>query len=463
MLTRGECDRDEAIRWLESAAAVGNEDAIDALARIKSGEINDPRRVFAWIRTSANAATRPRPGPASTTSARTTTRPRLAESRAKASSALAADRRDSHGGRRRRRRRPAEVLSAAGGGAGNTPPPIVCPGHTRPLAEVAFSPHTPDGYFLISGCLDGSPMLRDASSGDWIGTFAGHKGAVWSAQLCSEARLAATGSGDFSAKVWDAVTGACLATLEHKHIVKSVDFRGDRACLATGGHEGLARVYDVERGLGAAPLASFSTKAGDGGGRPAAINKVCWTPGGAPLLVCGAADGRVLAFDARVAAPVATLECRSKAGVLENVMDLELTDGKLGPTLTVAAGDRVHLFDAADWGRVRRAPIDCPVHFREEGGASLRPDGRELVLGGGRHGGSRQGALGVEKGATNVGDIGSDLTVFSVDVDSGAITHERKGHCGPVRCLRYHPDGTRFATGSEDGTIRLWVAAPGAD
>ncbi|EGB07161.1 hypothetical protein AURANDRAFT_71859, partial [Aureococcus anophagefferens] len=144
-----------------------------------------------------------------------------------------------------------EVLSAAGGGAGNTPPPIVCPGHTRPLAEVAFSPHTPDGYFLISGCLDGSPMLRDASSGDWIGTFAGHKGAVWSAQLCSEARLAATGSGDFSAKVWDAVTGACLATLEHKHIVKSVDFRGDRACLATGGHEGLARVYDVERGLGA--------------------------------------------------------------------------------------------------------------------------------------------------------------------------------------------------------------------
>ncbi|KAK7233854.1 serine-threonine kinase receptor-associated protein [Aureococcus anophagefferens] len=278
-----------------------------------------------------------------------------------------------------------EVLSAAGGGVGNTPPPIVCPGHTRPLAEVAFSPHTPDGYFLISGCLDGSPMLRDASSGDWIGTFAGHKGAVWSAQLCSEARLAATGSGDFSAKVWDAVTGACLATLEHKHIVKSVDFRGDRACLATGGHEGLARVYDVERGLGARRSRVVLHQ-----GRrrrrppPAAINKVCWTPGGAPLLVCGAADGRVLAR-ARArpsASPVATLECRSKAGVLENVMDLELTDGTLGPTLTVAAGDRVHLFDAADWGRVRRAPIDCPVHFREEGGASLRPDGRELVLGG---------------------------------------------------------------------------------
>lgn len=341
--------------------------------------------------------------------------------------------------------------------SGNTAPPIVCPGHTRPLAEVSFSPQTPDGFFLISACLDSSPMLRDACSGDWIGTFAGHKGAVWSAKLCAEARLAATGSGDFSAKVWDGVTGACLATLEHKHVVKCVDFSGDRKSLATAGHEGLCRVYDVEHGLGQTPVAMFSSKV-EGGGRPAAINKCSWMAD-SQMLVCGAADGRVLLFDARAPPSeeaVVTLECLGASGAREGVMDLEVSHGALGPTVTVAAGERVHFFDAARWGSTKRAPVECPVHFREEGGASLRPDGKELVLGGGRHGGSRQGALGVEKGATNVGDIGSDLTVFSVDFETGAITAERKGHCGPVRCVRYHPDGSKFATGSEDGTIRLW-------
>lgn len=63
------------------------------------------------------------------------------------------------------------------------------------------------------------------------------QGAVWSCVLNQPALLCATGSADFTARVWDACSGTQLHEFAHPHIVRCTSFSHDTNKLATGGEE----------------------------------------------------------------------------------------------------------------------------------------------------------------------------------------------------------------------------------
>lgn len=194
-------------------------------------------------------------------------------------------------------------------------------------------------------------MLRNGVTGDWIGTFLGHKGAVWSARLSSDATLAATGSADFSAKVWDTQTGEALHTLEHEHIVRAVAFPNQPhpQILATGTVGKKLRIFDLSRSTSAtsspteangASSASFEIGSGVHQG---SIKSIVWA-NDPNIIITASEDKKIRWWDLRTQSTIGEYAVDGTFGSCE--LDNIGSDGSQGGgILSVAAGKTAYFFD----------------------------------------------------------------------------------------------------------------------
>ncbi|GAA6026832.1 hypothetical protein JCM8097_005893 [Rhodosporidiobolus ruineniae] len=344
--------------------------------------------------------------------------------------------------------------------------PLVCHGHTRPVPAISFSPLLPPtsaapndpNYLLISACKDGKPMLRDWL-GDWLGTFTGekgHKGAVWSARMSRDGALAVTGSADFSAKVWDTTKGQCLVTLPHAHIVRAVDILSSpsspssptspsspsspSSCspsilVLTGGHEKRLRLWDLSsaprdgsdwtpsESEGSGSVVEF-VREGGGTAHEGTVKKVLFDEERGQVISMG--EDRVIRWW--------DLSTRQLAHELsfDNQPITSMEKSHDGEVLAITAGKEVIFLALSS-----REPLLRHSLPYSPSSTSLSPSRTRFVT----------GSLG-------------DEWVRVHDAITGAELEVGKGHHGPVHAVEYSPDGELYASGSEDGTIRLWQTQP---
>lgn len=250
-----------------------------------------------------------------------------------------------------------------------------------------------------------------------------------------------------NSKVWDTHTGECLHTLQHSHIVRAVAFPAQPRpqILATGGFEKKLRIFDLSRSSGSGSnSASSSPTTPDGMSGNTPINPVN-TPsyeigpgvhGGAiksivwgtdlNILITASDDKNIRWWDLRSRSPIAS---HTLDGLVGSCELNSLSSAPMDPVLSVAAGKSAYFFSGTQPGQLLKT-VKTPYDIAS---VALHAEQRQFVTGG-----------------------SGDTWVRVYDFDEEAELDVHKGHHGPIWSTSFSPDGKLYATGSEDGTIKLW-------
>ena len=115
--------------------------------------------------------------------------------------------------------------------------------HNDRVRVVAFHPHEP---ILATGSQDWTAKLWNSAGGKELATLH-HQGPVKTLAFSADGKYLLTGSDDHTARLWEA-TGKPLATLEHLGPIVAVAFSPDSQLALTASRDQSARLWKVPSG-----------------------------------------------------------------------------------------------------------------------------------------------------------------------------------------------------------------------
>ena len=319
--------------------------------------------------------------------------------------------------------------------------PILLKGHSRPLTRVKFNR---DGDLLFTCGKDHKPNVWYAENGERLGTYNGHVGSVYDCDVSFFSTRLLTGSADCSAKLWDVRTGTELHSFPHKSGVRSVSFaEGERMFLAV-----TDQTFSSQPTVFIYNLADFPD---DSLGQPNAAQET--TPvremfvAGSNVKMCGALwgslnqtviaaydDGCVRVWDVDRGEEIAKVQEHKKA-----INSLQFSKDRT-MIITASSDHTAKIYDTKTLQLLKTFTSDRPLNA-----AGLSPLFNHVIVGGG------QEAMNVTVTSAKVGHFETDFyhTVY------GDFLGSVKGHFGPINTLAFNTNGKSFASGAEDGYIRL--------
>jgi WD40 repeat protein/beta-lactamase regulating signal transducer with metallopeptidase domain len=296
--------------------------------------------------------------------------------------------------------------------------------HTGNVLSVAFSA---DSRFIASGDQNGVVHLWDAVAGRGLGSFPALELPISCVQFSRDGKTLAVATGDervFSpgnVTLWDLTTQRVLGTLEgHAPGALSVAFSPDGRAIATADAQGVVRLWDLAT---RSPRNSLTYSG---------CQSVTFSPDGR-ILASAHQGGDVVLWDARTGRQLGLLK-----GHHEQVDQVVFAPD--GRSLATAGKDHtVKLWSLATRRQTARATLKRDL--TQVRSVAYSPDGKILA---------------VADGASNTAGTVTLWDVATRKLLTAPLEHERS-----VVTVVFSPDGTTLASGSCEGTIRIWDVATG--
>ncbi|KAJ7595911.1 eukaryotic translation initiation factor 3 [Mycena floridula] len=323
--------------------------------------------------------------------------------------------------------------------------PILLQGHERSLTQLKFNA---DGDLLFSCSKDNVINVWFSHNGERLGTYGGHNGSVWTVDVDPTSTFMISGAADNTLRLWEVQSGKCLYSWEFPTAVKRVAFSSDGqrvVCITEQrmGYQCCIRVFEISytnpTSQSPDPIFEFNPI-----GSKATV--CAFTPT-ADIIITGHESGKVALFNVKTGEEIHNNE-RAHGDV---VTDLQLSkDGTYAVTSSKDKCARIH--DTATLDVIKTFPTETPLNS-----AAIAPGRPYILLGGG------QEAMAVTTTSLRQGKFETRFWHKIFEEEVGRV----KGHFGPINTIAVHPAGTCYASGGEDGFVRVhhydqsyWTARP---